>query len=156
MDGKLADFAPAGLGVPGEAALPVYLLERGEQAQDEQEPAEVSSSAESSGDESDDLRKEERRQEQREERWAQREWARERAEHERQKREAPAQRACEAAQWDAVHGAEREAAWASHPMRDAARMLTQQHRHRSRKRKLCKMSRSCLYDTCNRPAVGMS
>lgn len=28
VDGKLAAFAPAGLGVPGEPALPVYLLER--------------------------------------------------------------------------------------------------------------------------------
>ena len=30
VDGKLAQFAPAGLATPGEQALPAYLLERGE------------------------------------------------------------------------------------------------------------------------------
>ena len=33
VDGKLSDFAPAGLGTPGEPALPVYLLDRDEQKQ---------------------------------------------------------------------------------------------------------------------------
>mmetsp|Transcript_52985 Transcript_52985/g.118891 ORF Transcript_52985/g.118891 Transcript_52985/m.118891 type:complete len:139 (-) Transcript_52985:628-1044(-) len=29
VEGKLASFAPAGLGIPGKPALPVYLLKRG-------------------------------------------------------------------------------------------------------------------------------
>jgi hypothetical protein len=97
--GKLADFAPAGLGLPGEPTRPVYLLERGEQQEQQQEQPQqpsaaasssAESSTESSGEESyseeDDLRREECRHERREERWAQREYARERAEHERQQR----------------------------------------------------------------------
>ena len=126
VDGKLAEFAPAGLGIPGEPALPVYLLDRCEAAtaqqqqqqqqeqeqQQQSEPEESSSGSEHSSDEEDDdLRRDERRQERREQRFLQRERDGERAEHEREEREAPARRAREAAEWDAAHGTERDEAW---------------------------------------------
>ena len=122
VDGKLAEFAPGGLGIPGEPALPVYLLDRGEavtaqqqqqqQQQQQSELEESSSSSEHSSDEEDnDLRRDERRQERREQRFLQRERDHERAEHEREQREAPARRAREAAEWDAAHGTERDEAW---------------------------------------------
>ena len=126
VDGKLAEFAPAGLGIPGEPALPVYLLDRCEAAtaqqqqqqqqeqeqQQQSEPEKSSSGSEHSSDEEDDdLRRDERRQERREQRFLQRERDGERAEHEREEREAPARRAREAAEWDAAHGTERDEAW---------------------------------------------
>ena len=72
VEGHLAELAPAGLGTPGEPALPTYLLGRGEPTSP-QPPASSSSSSddssEASSDEDED-RKEERRMERRMERWA--------------------------------------------------------------------------------------
>ena len=110
VEGHLAELAPAGLGTPGEPALPTYLLGRGEPTSP-QPPASSSSSSddssEASSDEDED-RKEERRMERRMERWASNPAAQD-SRWQREQKEARAQRAQEAAVWDEAHGAEREA-----------------------------------------------
>jgi hypothetical protein len=70
VEGKLAELAPAGLGVPGEPALPAYLLDRGKPSA--VQPAAISSSEESDGsdEDEDEERRQERRQERREDRWS--------------------------------------------------------------------------------------
>ena len=109
VDGKLARLAPAGLGTPGEPALPVYLLDRGETSAEQ--PAASSSSGSGSSDEGsdeDEERRQERRQERRENRWSSSGAAQD-ARWQREQDAAKALRVQEAAKWDATHGAEREA-----------------------------------------------
>ena len=95
VEGHLAELAPAGLGAPGEASMPAYLLDRGERAVEQLDA--TSSGGESSGSSSDDEDEDEERRAER------------RQEREREQNEAKAKRAREAAEWDAAHGAEREA-----------------------------------------------
>ena len=52
VEGKLVELAPAGLGVPGEPALPAYLLDRGKPSA--VQPAASSNSEESDGSDEDD------------------------------------------------------------------------------------------------------
>ena len=107
VDGKLAEIAPAGLGTPGEPALPTYLLDRGEPA--EQPPAaSPPADDESSGEEDSADRKEARRHERRVDAWAC-DGAAQDAAWRREQDEAKARRAREAGAWDAAHGADREA-----------------------------------------------
>ena len=110
VDGHLAELAPAGLGTPGEPALPTYLLGRDEPT-GPQPPASSSSSSEASSEASsdeDEDRKEERRMERRMDRWASNP-ALQDSRWQREQKEARVQRAQDAAVWDAAHGAECEA-----------------------------------------------
>ena len=75
--------------------MPAYLLDRGERAVEQLDA--TSSGGESSGSSSDDEDEDEERRAER------------RQEREREQNEAKAKRAREAAEWDAAHGAEREA-----------------------------------------------
>ena len=112
VEGHLADLAPAGLGAPGEAGLPAYLLDRRESAREQSDASSSGSDASgnSSSDENDEdeEQRSERRQERREDRWSCSGTA-QNARWQREQNEAKANRAREAAEWDAAQGAEREA-----------------------------------------------
>jgi hypothetical protein len=139
VEGKLAELAPAGLGTPGEPALPAYLLDRAEAAAEQPVDCSGSGGEESSGDESsgadeDEERRQERRQEQREDRWSCSGAAQD-ARWQCEQDEAKAKRAREAAEWDAAHGTAREAQHAALTARANA-----SHRHRTRRCSIAMMT----------------
>ena len=104
VEGKLAELYPAGMGKPGEPALPAYLLDRGKPTTEQQIAAESSDEGcSSAAEEDDEQRRQEQQHESRVDRWSCDVAAQDARWHYEQD-EAKAQRAKEAAEWDASHG----------------------------------------------------